>query len=121
MIKLLEHTRRPDITFQRNGRINITARIARMLNLCPGDSINILINDGECLLGALHHNNIGRHVASVHPTKKGSSNYSANSVSLCRAFLDYCNFTGPRAAFMVGLPMEVAGTVYLPIIYKMPL
>ena len=41
MIKLLQRTRRPDITFCRNGRISITARVVRLLSLQPGDSINI--------------------------------------------------------------------------------
>ena len=37
--KLLVHTRRPDITFCRNGIIRITATLARALSLLPGDII----------------------------------------------------------------------------------
>ena len=81
MIKLLERTRRPDITFFRNGRISITARVVRLLSLQPGDSINVAFHLGECYLLAVRHQNaIGRHVAQCHPTKKGSKNYCASSV-----------------------------------------
>ena len=52
MIKLLERTRRPDITFSRNGRISITARVVRLLSLQPGDSINVAstLASATCLL-----------------------------------------------------------------------
>lgn len=122
MIKLLERTRCPDITFCRNGRIFITARVVRLLSLRPGDSINIAFHLGECyLLAARHDNAIGRHIAQCYPTKKGSRNYCANSVMLCRLMLDNCRIREQRASFMVGKEEMRNGEVYLPIIYKMPL
>lgn len=122
MIKLLERTRRPDITFSRNGRISITARVVRLLSLQPGDSINVAFHLGECYLLAVRHQNaIGRHVAQCHPTKKGSRNYCANSVMLARLMLDNCKISQQRASFMVGKEEMRNGKVYLPIIYKMPL
>ena len=122
MIKLLERTRRPDITVCRNGRISITARVARLLSLQPGDSINIAFHLDECyLLAARHADAIGRHIAQCHPTKKGSHNYCANSVLLARLLLDYCGIHAQRASFMVGKEETRNGEVYLPIIYKMPL
>ncbi len=122
MIKLLERTRRPDITFCRNGRISITARVARILALRPGDSINIAFYLGECYLFAARHDNaVGRHIAQCYPTKKGSHNYRANSVTLARLMLDNCHVQDYRAAFMVGKEEMRNGEVYLPIIYKRPL
>ncbi len=122
MIKLLERTRRPDITFCRNGRISITARVVRLLSLKPGDSINIAFHLGECYLMALRNENaLGRHVAQCYPTKKGSRNYCANSVTLCRLMLDNCQIHAQRASFMVGKEEQWGSEVYLPIIYKMPL
>ena len=55
MIKLLEHTRKPDITFNRNGIIQITSRLARALSLCPGDAINISIPLKKPVQGDLKH------------------------------------------------------------------
>ncbi len=122
MIKLLQRTRRPDITFSRNGRISITARVVRILSIQPGDSINIAFHDGECYLMATHHGNAaGRHIAQCYPTKKGSRNYCASSVTLARLMLAGCKVQGERASFMVGKEETRNGEVYLPIIYKMPL
>lgn len=122
MIKLLQRTRRPDITFCRNGRISITARVVRLLSLQPGDSINIAFHLGECyLLASRHTDAIGRHIAQCYPTKKGSRNYCANSVTLARLMLDNCKVQGERASFMVGKEEMRNGEVCLPIIYKMPL
>lgn len=123
MINLLEHTRRPDITFCRNGRILITARVARILSLRPGDTINIARdNNGEFLLFATHYENaIGHHVAQCYPTKKGSRNFCANSVSLCRSIFQASNVSGQRAAFMAGEPVVRNYSTYVPIITRRPL
>lgn len=122
MIKLLVNTRRPDITFSRNGRIHITARVARMLSLQPGDNINIAHDHGEYLLFATHRDNtIGRHVAQCWPTKKGSRNFCANSVTLCRLLLSESNISADKAAFMVGEPICKEGNIFAPIITKLPL
>lgn len=122
MIKLLQRTRRPDITFSRDGRISVTARVARLLSLRPGDSINVAFHLGECYLMASRNGNaVGRHVARCYPTKKGSRNCRANSVTLCRLMLDACGIRGQRASFMAGEAETPDGEVYLPIIYKSPL
>lgn len=122
MIKLLEHTRRPDISFHRNGIIRITARLARALSLRPGDAINIAVNDGEYLLHATRlPSAIGRHLAQCHPTKKGSANYCAHSVRLCRALLDELGIDAAGASFMVGEPCSRGGVTYVPIITLHPL
>lgn len=123
MIKLLEHTRRPDISFSRKrGTIRITARVSRVLSLRPGDTINIALSNGEYLLHATHlTNNIGRHKAQCYPTKKGSENYCANSVRLCRSLLDSVGIKADKAAFMVGKAFERGNTTYVPIITLLPL
>lgn len=122
MIKLLERTRRPDITFCRNGRISITARVVRMLSLQPGDSINIAFHLGECyLLPVRHAGTPGRHHAQCYPTKKGSRNYCANSVMLARLMLDNCGIKEQRASFMIGQAEKRDGETVLPIIFKHPL
>ncbi len=122
MIKLLEHSRRPDISFSCNGLIRITARVARMLSLRPGDTINIAVNDGEYLLCATHLvNNIGRHEARCYLAKKGSANYCANSVRLCRSLLDSVGVLENKVSYMVGKAFERGNTIYVPIITRHPL
>lgn len=123
MIKLLEHNRRPDISFSRKrGTIRITARVARVLGLRPGDAINIAISNGEYYLHAVHvTNDIGRFEAQCWPTKKGSCNYSANSVRLCRSLLDSVGVKTDRVSYMVGQAFERDNTTYVPIITLHPL
>lgn len=120
MIKLLQRTRRPDITFCRNGRISITARVVHTLAIRPGDSVNVAFHLGECYL-LVSHNTVGRHVAQCYPSKNGSHNFCANSVTLCRLMLDKCQVQGSRASFMVGKPETEDGETRLPIIYRHPL
>lgn len=122
MKKLLEQTRRPDISFNRNGTIRITARVAHTLALRPGDSINITVNNGEYLLHAVRHvNNIGRHEARCYPSKKGSGNYCANSVRLCRTLFDSVGAKIDKIAYYVGGSFVHGDTTYVPIITLHPL
>ena len=145
MIRLLENTRRPDITFNRNGRIFIAARVARLLSLAPGDALNIALNcneiscqraqcgihsniaecsrdcaKGEYLLYVIHKP-FGRHEAQCYPTKQGSHNFCANSARLARALMDACNISTTRVAFMIGQQITIQETVYCPIITRYPL
>ena len=122
MKKLLEHTRRPDITFRRNGQILITARVARILSLRPGDSINIACAAGEYLLYAVHRNSCtGRHIARCYRTNKSGNNFCANSVDLCRSILAIANVSTDRVSLMTGEAITSGDTVYLPLITRRPL
>lgn len=120
MRSLLQNTRKPDITFNRDGRIFITARIARILSLCPGDAINIALLNDEYLLYATH-NIVGRHEAQCYPTKKGSHNFCVNSIKLSRALLDICGIQKERVSFIMGEGIVIEGCVYCPIVTKKPL
>lgn len=123
MKKILEHARRADISFSRNGRILITARVARMLNLTTGDCINIIVDDGEYLLFAVHVAGVcGRFEARCYPTcKHRSLNYAANSVRLCHAMLALAPGNPQRVGFILGHPSGSAGDIRIPIITKYPL
>lgn len=122
MIKLLEHTRRPDISFSRDGTIRITSRVVRVLSLRPGDSINIAVSEGEYLLHAIRHTDgIGRHIARCFLSKRGGNTLCAQSVALCRALLDAVGISGNHASFMAGQAIERAGVKYIPIITLHPL
>lgn len=121
MIRLLKHTRRPDISFSRNGKIRISASIVRALSIRPGDILNIAVEKGEYLLFATPAPDFGRHHAQCYPTKKGSRNFCANSTDLCTALLDNLGITSPKATFLTGEPLIIENTKYLPIITLRPL
>ena len=72
MKPLLQNSRRPDITFYPTGRIDITARIAKMLQLQPGDVINIASDGEEFILYVMLRKKDSlsgsRHAGTVYPT-----------------------------------------------------
>ena len=123
MVKLLQHTRFPDVSFSRNGKIRITARVARALGISPGDALNIAVDGGEFLLYAIHIHDAGgfKYEAQCRPTNKGGRNYLAHSVRLCRTLLDLAGVNDLKASFMVGPPFERDGLTYVPIITRRPL
>lgn len=120
MMKLLNKTRRADITFCRNGRIMMTARIAGMLNLTSAHAINIASDNGEYYLFATDAS-VGRHIGRCYPTKRRSHNFCANSVAIARYILDSAGVEGPQASFMAGDAIVRDGRAYVPIIIKRPL
>lgn len=123
MIRILEHTRRPDITFYRSGRILISARIVILLGLSSGDCVNIASDRGELLIFPVHLPDgcDGRYAARCKPTNKGSRTFFANSVKICSAMLQYAPPQASRIAFPCGQPLYVNDIVHIPIITKLPL
>ena len=118
METILSTTRRPDLTFHADGRIYITARVARILRLSPDSCINVALHKGEYLLFAQNYERmIGNHTARCHSVNKAGRYFRANSVALCRAMLDVCGVS-LRAALMCGEPMTINGKTYLPIITR---
>lgn len=89
MQPILTISRRPDITFYPDGRIDITARIARALNLQHGDVIDIAVNGTERYIYVrIRADKVnGRHCATVYATKHGSHNFRCYSSQLCNAMI----------------------------------
>lgn len=107
-----ETSRRPDISFYASGRIDITAHVARILELREGDVIDIVIdNNGEYLLFVRQRAGDfpGRFEAQVHATSKSSKrcrNFRCHSVRLCKAMLQ-----ASGCSFVARLPVGVASPV----------
>lgn len=89
MQRIIATTRRPDISFYPSGRIDITAGVARALNLQQGDVIDVAIHGTERYIYVrLRAQNVnGRHSATVYATKRGSNNFRCFSRQLCQAML----------------------------------
>lgn len=87
MENLLSNTRKPDITFYRNGRIDISAHVVKALELQRGDSIGVTTDGYEYLLYVTHRGGNGRFDAMCMPSsvKKSTNNFRAHSVRLSRA------------------------------------
>jgi len=84
---ILGHTRRADITFSRSGRIELSARLAKLLSLAPHDVVDILHDDRnkECYVYCKHRANGTRHEAQVFPTNQRGRHFRLHSVKMCRA------------------------------------
>lgn len=86
-------TRRADITFYRDGKIDITSRLTKMLDLGEGDVIDIAFDSGEYYLYRMRRSEdlVGRHEAQCHCTHRGrlhpSRNLRAHSKRICTAML----------------------------------
>lgn len=121
MTTTLDNTRKPDITFHRDGRIDITARVAKALSLRPGDVIDIAHDGSEYYLYVKHRNTVGRHEAQCRATNLGGktcNNLRCHSKRLCLAVLKI-NGNDNEARLPLGAPIthELLGLA-LPIIIK---
>lgn len=95
MESLIGNTRKPDLTFFRNGQINITARIAKCLSLSEGDIVDILKSDRELYFYVKSRNGdiVGQHSGRCRSTrpKKGYRNFRVNCKRLTDAIFRECN------------------------------
>lgn len=115
MTSLLEDSRRPDITFHNDGRIDITARLVRKLGIGKGDVIDVKTDGIEYFLYVRHRaaDLSGTHEAQCYPTNSGKShNFRCYSARLCKALI------GKVAASAKQLKLQAGSTVELPVICK---
>lgn len=121
---ILGRTRRPDITFSRQGRVELSARLSKLLSLAPRDVVDILHDNrnGECYIYCKHRSNGACHEAQVFPTNHNGNHFRLHSVKLCRAvfslfptYKDYklslptaeeiTNINGHDAVQIINLPL----------------
>lgn len=117
MQSILGNTRKADITFYASGRIDISARVAKHLQLSRGDVLDIMIDQDEFYLYVRLRSPNGRHEAMVFPTNKAGNHFRTSSSRLCTAILQKCKTTD-KAKLCVGEPTENEYGKLLPIITK---
>lgn len=122
MNTMLGNTRRPDVTFHSDGRIDIASNAAQKLGIEPNDVIDIAYNGVEYYLYVKHRGSelVGRHQAQCHPTNKNKRychNYRAYSKRLCAAVMEICGITD-AVRLPVGEVERQQGKRMLPIIIR---
>lgn len=120
MKSIIGQARRSDVAFHRNGRIDITSRVAIMLSLAKGDVIDIAEHQGEYYLYVMTRGGMamGGYEGTCYPTKRRSRNFRAYSVRLCRAILQ----GNADARYPVGAPVSIHSFgVCIPIITLNPI
>ncbi|MGN0875347.1 MAG: hypothetical protein ACI4OZ_09195 [Akkermansia sp.] len=104
---LLGTARKADITFCHTGRIEISARLAGLLHIVPGSSIDIAVTpDREYIIFARPKPlNAPQHSYKCRctPTRKGYHTMRCSSIKLSRAILSLTGQT-TKARLTVGEP-----------------
>lgn len=119
MQSILGNTRKTDITFHTNGRIDISARVAGILSLQKGDVIDVMDGGEEFYIYVkLHAPTVGRHEAACFPTHSGSRHFRAWSQKLCRALIRAGGSSLDKVELSCGAPISLTIGTALPIIYR---
>ena len=122
MNSVLQNTRRHDITVARSGRIDLTARVVHLLDIRPGDVLDISIDGCEWYLYVrLRAPLIGRHVAQCYPSSRRgrtSGSYRLYSKQLADAVYSATGRTDSVLRLPCGTPVTIANKLYLPIIIR---
>ncbi len=126
MTDLISNTRRPDVSFYSNGRVDITARVAKELRIETGDVINISTDGYEYLLYVkMKADNVrGAHEAVCYPTsRRNTHNFRAHSIRLARAVIDIVGVHLGEARLPVGKSYfsKELGSIVVPLITRNPL
>lgn len=123
-LSILGPRRRPDITFHSDGRIDITARISRALDISPGDAIDILALDGEYFLCASSHDPAAplspRFIAVCRPTKPRSRHFRTWCRPLARAVIDITLPGASAASLAAGDTTIICGQKAIHLITRSP-
>ena len=119
MLPILTHSRKPDITFYNNGRIEVSRRLARILGIRKGDVLNLMQENNRhyLYLSSLAVWSNGSHEAACSPSAPGSRHFRAHSVALARAAARVAAAEGcAKVGAYAGDPMlsEIYG-VYVPL------
>ena len=116
---ILGNTRRPDISFSSNGRIEISSHIVKSLDMRKGDIIDIMTGGEEYYLyiSCRAPDVFGRHEAQCYPTQKGSRHFRAYCRRLCSAILT-ASPGSTTVCFAAGEVTEINGHKAIPIITR---
>lgn len=120
MQSILGDTRKADIIFHSSGCIDISARVAKDLDLSRRDVIDIMDCGSEFYLYVKLRAPLGRHEAMVFPSNKKGRHFRVWSHRLCRAILRECGVSDSRVKLCAGklVELDASGKTALPIITK---
>lgn len=118
----MSKTRFPDITVNRNGRIDISARVAHILQLANGDILDISegVARGEvCISVRLRKQQaLGRHRCRCYtPSRTGRGTFRTWSKEIAAGLLAKVG-NPDRASFLCGYPFDIDTDTYIPIITR---
>ncbi len=113
MKKIIQGSRHADVTFHRDGRIDLTAHVVKALDLHEGDVINIA-ELGErypehfIFVARRAVDATGRHSGICRPVKRGGNYQRVYSKCLTDYILHRCQASDSQA-LRVGAPTQLTG------------
>lgn len=119
---ILGRTRKPDIVFSRDGRIDISAQLSQTMELQRGDVIDILEDGSSYYLYKRCSATPGsRHEAMVYPTNRNGNHMRTWSRRLCSAILGATESEAWSLRLACGDAVAVDNKNIIPIFTKNPL
>lgn len=120
MESVIGNTRKVDITFFSNGKIDISSRISKALALQKGDVLDILNGNGELYLYVrMHAPTVGRYEAMCFPTHENSWHFRAWSKNLCQYMIKRSGSSLNKIQICAGDLVTLPGNFKaFPLIYK---
>lgn len=118
MQSLLDNNRRTDISFSPNGCIDISAKVANILSLHAGDTIDVKFDGYEYYLYVRNvQPTFGRFEAQCFPSNRKGRHFRAYSSRLCSAMRQAYHADG-RLRLSVGETHTICGSPYVTLITK---
>lgn len=118
----MKHTRpirRHDISFRRDGLINISSRIVKALHIEPGDHVRIIFDRYECWLCRDNSSKSTPEKLARCSLATGKSSYMrAWSVKICDEMLSKCGGDRDSVKFRCGEKATIQGLDAVCVIYK---
>ncbi|MGN1228655.1 MAG: hypothetical protein ACI4T5_03260 [Prevotella sp.] len=120
MENIIASLRKHDITVYRSGRIDISARLAKLLSLQQGDSVNIAKDGDEFYIYVAHRNSTShgrQYSACVYPSSFGGGSFRLQFKQLAQRFMQLCAYDGMVMRLPAGSPRPtVLSSVSVPLI-----
>lgn len=107
MENLVSTLRKHDLTVYRTGRIDISAHLASLLSLSPGDSINVAKDGNEFYIYVAHRaSSSNRQFRSrVFRSSSGGASFRLQFKLLARRLMSECGFNGSVMRIPAGSPL----------------
>lgn len=107
--RIIGPTRRTDISFYSDGRVELSSYVVKTLGLQHGDVVDVASDGHEYFLFAAVQAPQGRHRTQCRETNPGGKHFRFNSVRLARTMLEAA---GAQGCDVVHLPVGDVATAY---------
>jgi len=112
MQRVVGNSRRADLTFRRNGQIDISAHVAKLLNLQNGDVVDVIQSYDETFLSVVQRSGdiLGRHEGTCCQSNPHGKHFRTYSKKICKYIFDLCGCDDQNlVALPIGEKRDILG------------